>query len=187
VPPQRARVRVRTTVSHACSCLPWQLQAENKCDCDCQITEKNSTGSPRDVGFDQDFSFDSYQSVTTEERCPPEDEVVAFCQGPCDNYCTTNAYIHEDGRWHLGEWHLGEKMYATSSVVRSCETEANRCHEAVEAAAAGAAAFFAGAKDALSEKVSEDVSVLGMLTQGARGATRPPWSHDWIGFLPTSR
>jgi hypothetical protein len=126
------------------------------------------TGSPWDVGIndnDGQWYFRDYDMPVTETRCPSEEQAQAFCQAPCDTYCTTNAFTEN----------TGTEVFATGSTVSSCDSEAAGVNDYLSDTIAKATAFFEGARDTLSAKDPYAPAVC----YGARpryNPHRPQWS-----------
>ena len=103
------------------------------------------TGLPWDVGINSNegqWMFRDPDMPPTETRCPREEEAQAFCQAPCDTFCTENAYTTVNNA----------DVYAMGSTVSSCESAAAEFDEDFASAMAKVTAFFAGARDTLSAK-----------------------------------
>ena len=115
-------------------------------------TEQEVTGLPWEVGInsnegqwmfkDCDRDRQSCSNLVTETRCPPDEEAQAFCQAPCDTYCTENAYTTVNNA----------DVYAMGSTVSSCDGRARHEADYFASTMAKATAFFAGARDTLSAK-----------------------------------
>ena len=85
-----------------------------------------------------------------ETRCPREEEAQAFCQAPCDTFCTENAFTTLNNEDVMPMEH--NRIYAMGSTVSSCDSRAARFDEDFTSTMAKATAFFEGARDTLSAK-----------------------------------
>ena len=120
-------------------------------------TEQEVTGLPWEVGINSNRGEWSFRCEGTDEnggfrcenpatetrtRCLVEEEAQAFCQAPCDTFCTENAYTTVNNA----------DVYAMGSTVSSCESAAADFDEDFASTMAKATALFAGARDTLSAK-----------------------------------